>query len=93
MGDRQNRVDWAKWDDLLGTMTDKRIAAKIGCTILAVKRRRARMGIGCYQMRPKLPPEGHMIDEWGAVWAIGNWHQRDNNGVREATANLVERRE
>jgi|SRR6185312_10208166 len=39
------RIDWMKWDVQLGTASDKTIANKIGCKVLAVKHRRKKLNI------------------------------------------------
>lgn len=38
-------VDWGKWDEKLGTMTDKELADRIGCSRWTVKGRRHDLGI------------------------------------------------
>ena len=42
---KPTRIDWPKYNHLLGTMTDVKVAAIIGCTRDAVQIHRYRMGI------------------------------------------------
>lgn len=43
---RKSRIDWSKWDDLVGTMTDPLLAEQIGCSPVTVFWRRKKLGIG-----------------------------------------------
>ena len=43
------RINWSKWDPLLGTMPDLWIANKIGCYSSAVWRRRVKLGVEGYR--------------------------------------------
>jgi len=38
-------IDWSKWEDQLGQVTDKELAEKIGCSVAAVTMRRGRLKI------------------------------------------------
>jgi hypothetical protein len=38
-------IDWGKWDSLLGTMSDAKLAREVGCSTLTVLRRRQKKGI------------------------------------------------
>ena len=42
-------IDWDKWDALLGTMPDSALADRIGCNVLAVKRRRKKKNVPSYR--------------------------------------------
>ncbi|MCS3827422.1 hypothetical protein GGP85_002892 [Salinibacter ruber] len=45
------RVDWSVWDEALGTMSDPKLAEKIGCSVANVNERRRAKGIEAYQSR------------------------------------------
>lgn len=46
---RPPRIDWKQWDDVLGTAYDRELAAKIGCEILQVIRRRKLLKIPSFR--------------------------------------------
>lgn len=41
---RPHAIDWSRWDQLLGSLSDQQLAVKIGCTRLAVFKRRKALG-------------------------------------------------
>lgn len=57
------RVDWSVWDELLGTMSDPKLAEKIGCSVANVNERRRAKGIPSHQSQ-----NGLTGDEVRAIW-------------------------
>lgn len=46
-------IDWNKWDAILGTISDAKLANHIGCAVLTVKNRRYKRGVPCWMERAK----------------------------------------
>lgn len=50
IGDSQ-KIRWAQWDDLLGTMSDQDLADEIGCNINSVYLRRQKLGVEAHSRK------------------------------------------
>jgi len=62
MPTRRRRIDWDQYADLFGTMTDAKVAARIGCTSTAVCAARKARGIPPYpQPTIDWPTHAHLL--------------------------------
>lgn len=63
------RIDWSKWDHILGCFPDARIAELAGCTATAVSERRKVLGKKPHQpkSRPKRPDWNKVRERLGTV--------------------------
>ena len=57
----QYGINWNKWDHLLGTMSDTKLADLINCNVMSIKQRREKLNI------PQLfePPRKRSNIDWG----------------------------
>ena len=62
MRTRKRRIDWSQYADLLGAMTDAKVAARVGCTSAAVCAARKARGIPPYpQATTDWPTHAHLF--------------------------------
>jgi len=74
-----HRTDWATWEPLLGTMSDSALARKMGCSTVAVHKRRRTRGI---------PPfEERLLRQVGdALVRVMQWVRLDTHETAKAVA-------
>jgi len=52
------RIDWRRWDQHLGRISDADLARRIGCTVPAVLYRRRNLGVASFTSQRNQPPAG-----------------------------------
>jgi hypothetical protein len=53
-GGKPRRIDWARWDGILGTMPDEETAKTIGCSVRPVEKRRAKLRVPAFSRHARL---------------------------------------